>query len=92
MEKESSREKKRDSAKKSKDYSCYSSKSIRIKEENKNKSTSNSKNGSGAQAHMHHGETGRASPRDSAVGKIRSSFEKTRRQSYNTFNDSEHGQ
>jgi hypothetical protein len=46
MEKDSPREKKRDSAKKSKDYSCYSTKSIRIKEENKKKS--NVKDGSGA--------------------------------------------
>jgi hypothetical protein len=46
MEKESSREKKRDSARKSKEYSCYSTKSIRIKEENKK--NTKSKDGQGA--------------------------------------------
>ena len=88
MEKESSREKKRDSAKKSKEFSCYSSKSIRIKEENKNKS--NSKNGSGAQAHMHHGEAGGASPRDSAFYAVWSSAKKARGQSYDTLYDTKY--
>lgn len=88
MEKESSREKKRDSAKKSKEFSCYSSKSIRIKEENKNKTKD--KNGSGAQAHMHHGEAGGASPRDSAFYAVRNPAKKARGQSYNTLYDTKY--
>jgi len=90
MEKESSREKKRDSAKKSKDFSCYSSKSIRIKEENKNKSTPSNKNGSGAQAHMHHSETGGASPCDSAFYAVGRTAKKARGQSYNTLYDTKY--
>lgn len=46
MEKESSRQKKKNSAKKSKEYSCYSTKSIRVKEENKK--NTKSKDGQGA--------------------------------------------
>lgn len=88
MEKESSREKKRDSARKSKEYSCYSTKSVRIKEENKK--NTNDKYGSGAQAHVHHGEAGGSSPRDSAVRKVGGSFEEARRQGYNALNDSEY--
>lgn len=88
MEKESSREKKRDSAKKSKDYSCYSSKSVRIKEENKNKYKD--KNGSSAKAHMHHGEASWSSPRDSAFYAVGNPAKKARRQSYNTLYDTKY--
>ena len=80
MEKQSAREKKRDSAKRSTEYSCYSSKSILIKEENKK--SDKSKDGSSAQAHMHHGEACRSSPRDSALCTVRGFAAKTRHKSY----------
>jgi hypothetical protein len=43
MEKESSRDRKRESAKKHNSYSCYSAKSIRILEQNKTKGQSSGK-------------------------------------------------
>lgn len=88
MEKESSREKKRDSARKSKEYSCYSTKSVRIKEENKK--NTNDKYGSGAQAHVHHGEAGGSSPRDSAVYAFGNSAKKAHGQSHDTLYDTKY--
>jgi hypothetical protein len=56
MEKESKRESKRGSARKSKEYSCYSAKTVRIKTAQTSRD-----NESRCQAHVHHGAKGDAS-------------------------------
>jgi hypothetical protein len=57
MEKESKRESKRGSARKSKEYSCYSAKSVRIKT-----AETSRVNGSCGKAHVHNGTSGVKAP------------------------------